>query len=200
MISYVSVAIIAGLDEVGRGCLAGPVVAAACIFDKKLFKGKKIPRIADSKQMTEEEREETYAFLTEHALFGVGFSPATTVDAIGIIGATEHAMQEALCELSQKIKPTYLLIDGRDHFWFDIPHSSIIRGDQSEPCISPASIIAKVTRDRYMKEIEATYPGFGFGEHKGYGTPLHLRMLKRNGPCPLHRRTFLRRIEIVTKV
>jgi len=200
MISYVSVAIIAGLDEVGRGCLAGPVVAAACIFDKKLFRGKKIPRIADSKQMTEEERELAYAFLTEHVSYGVGFAAATVVDSIGIIGATEHAMQEALRELSQKTKPTYLLIDGRDHFWFDIPHSSIIRGDQSEPCISAASIIAKVTRDRYMKEIEAAYPGFGFSEHKGYGTPLHLRMLKRNGPCPLHRRTFLRRIEIVTKV
>jgi len=186
--------VIAGIDEAGRGCLAGPVVAAACIFDRKAFKGKRIPRIADSKQMTAAEREKAYEFLIAHVPYGVGMADASIVDAIGILGATEKAMQDAVLELSKTITPTYLLIDGRDRFWFDIPHSSIIHGDQKEACISAASVLAKVTRDRLMKGFEGAFPEYGFTDHKGYGTPFHLEILKRKGPCPLHRRSFLRNL------
>src|SRR3989344_9371091 len=193
--SFVSVAIIAGIDEAGRGCLAGPVVAAACIFDRQAFKGKRIPRIADSKQMTEAEREEAYEFLIAHVSYGVGMADASVVDSIGILGATEKAMQDAVLQLSRIITPTYLLIDGRDRFWFDIPHSSIIRGDQKEACISAASVLAKVTRDRLMRGFEEAFPDYGFTDHKGYGTPFHLEILRRKGPCPLHRRSFLRNLQ-----
>lgn len=192
-----SAAIIAGIDEAGRGCLAGPVVAAACIFDRTMFKKQKLPLITDSKQMTAEEREEAFTFLTKHCAYGVGEADAPTVDSIGILGATEKAMQRALAALMQIKIPTYLLIDGRDHFWFDIPHSSIIRGDESEDAIAAASVLAKVTRDRLMVSYDAKFPEFGFAEHKGYGTPFHFEILQRNGPCPLHRMTFLRRMRSV---
>lgn len=189
-------AIIAGIDEAGRGCLAGPVVAAACIFDSEAFKRKKIPKITDSKKMTPEEREEAFAFLEKNSLFGVGIAEASIVDASGILGATEHAMHQALAMLMKIVTPTYLLIDGCDHFWFDIPHSSIIRGDESEDCISAASILAKVTRDRLMVGYDGDFPGYGFAEHKGYGTPFHQAALRKAGPCLLHRRTFLRTMEL----
>ena len=192
-----SAAVIAGIDEAGRGCLAGPVVAAACIFDRAMFKKQKLPRITDSKQMTPEEREVAFLFLTEQCAYGVGEADAGTIDAIGILGATEAAMHQALAELMNTITPTYLLIDGRDHCWFDIPHSSIIRGDQSEDSIAAASILAKVTRDRLMTSYDTEFPGYSFGDHKGYGTPQHFEILQRNGPCPLHRKTFLRRISTV---
>jgi len=191
-------AIIAGIDEAGRGCLAGPVVAAACIFDRKTCKNEELPRITDSKKMSAEEREEAFAFLTQHCAYGVGRADAETVDAIGILGATEAAMHQALENLMQKVTPTYLLIDGRDHFWFDIPHSSIIHGDASEDAIAAASVLAKVTRDRLMVAYDREFPGFGFAEHKGYGTPFHFEILRRTGFCPLHRKTFLRTIHSVT--
>ena len=172
-------AIIAGLDEAGRGALAGPVVAAACVFERKTFGRKKIPRITDSKMMTEEEREEAFLFLTEKCAYGIGIVDASVIDEIRILAATERAMQEAVKELSQNTVPTYLLIDGRDQFWFDIPHSSIIRGDQSESCIAAASIIAKVTRDRLMIEADQEYAAYGFASHKGYGTEEHQKCLKK---------------------
>lgn len=183
--------IIAGIDEAGRGPLAGPVVAGACI-DIPLLK--EHPLIRDSKKLSEEQREEAFAWIEAHCQFGFGIVDASVIDAEGILTATERAMQEALAMLMKKKKPTYLLVDGRDKFWFDIPHSSIIGGDALEPCISAASIIAKVTRDRLMQQEAKRYPLYGFGEHKGYAAPLHIDMLKAHGPCPIHRLHFLRNI------
>ena len=186
--------IIAGIDEAGRGALAGPVVAAACVFSSKK---REVPRIDDSKRLTPEEREEAFAYLTTRCPYGVGVVGADIVDREGILGATERAMHGALAALSEITEPTYLLIDGQDHFWFDIPHSSIIRGDQSEVCIAAASVIAKVTRDRWMVAAAAKYPLYGFAEHKGYGTEEHFLRLRKFGPCPLHRRTFLRNLSSI---
>ena len=116
------------------------------------------------------------------------------VDRIGILAATEKAMQQALAMLSQKIIPTYLLVDGCDHFWFDYPHSSIIRGDDLEPSIAAASIIAKVTRDTLMIEAASRFPLYGFDRHKGYGSEEHIAMIKQHGPCALHRKSYLKNI------
>ena len=205
-----SIAIIAGIDEAGRGALAGPVVAAACVFDACHAEAARsvthttlsfespqddtVPKITDSKILTESQREESFTFITKNFSYGVGVTEAALVDSLGILGATEKAMQDAVQELRKKVQPTYLLIDGRDKFWFDLPHSSIIRGDQKETCIAAASIIAKVTRDRLMSGYEEEFPGYGFGQHKGYGTQMHYSSIQRKGTCPLHRLSFLRNL------
>ena len=185
-----SKAIIAGIDEVGRGALAGPVVAAACICSKEVWRGFR-KEIADSKMLTPAERDIAFDYFRLRSAYGIGVVEAAVIDREGILVATERAMQMALAALQKIIRPTYLLIDGRDKFWFDMPHSSIIRGDQSEVCIAAASIMAKVTRDRFMVQQDATFPLYGFRAHKGYGTPFHLAALRKFGPCPLHRRTYL---------
>ncbi len=178
-----------GIDEAGRGAVAGPVVAAACALPVR----KRFPvRIGDSKQLTLDEREASYAWLLVHCVYGVGVVPACEIDRIGILAATELAMQAAVAQVAAKAGPLYLLVDGRDAFWFDHPHSSIIRGDESEPCIGAASIIAKVTRDRLMTGYDLEYDGYCFAEHKGYGTPGHFLRIRRQGMSTLHRRTFLR--------
>lgn len=119
---------------------------------------------------------------------------AEEVDELGILGATEKAMQLAVADLAQHVTPTLLLVDGRDTFWFDYPHISIIRGDQTEKCISAASIIAKVTRDRFMIEQSRKYPNYFFDQHKGYGTQKHCEAIMKHGSCPLHRMSFLKRL------
>jgi ribonuclease HII len=182
--------IIAGIDEVGRGALAGPVVAAACVCSKEVWKGFR-KKIMDSKMLSPKEREEGFIYLIEHCAYGVGSVSAAVIDREGILAATEKAMQKAVRMLTRSLQPTYLLIDGRDKFWFDVPHSSIIRGDETEECIAAASIIAKVTRDRFMCSEDANFPEYRFGEHKGYGTPDHQKRLRKHGPCLLHRRSFL---------
>ncbi len=187
----VSSPVIVGIDEAGRGPLAGPVVAAACVEIPAL---KKYTLIKDSKQMTPEEREEAFAWIEAHCTIGVGISDAAFIDAKGILAATETAMQQAVAMIAQHIQPTYLLIDGRDKFWFDYPHSSIIDGDSLEPCISAASIVAKVTRDRLMIKMAEEYPAYRFDVHKGYGTPLHQEMITKYGPCAIHRKKFLRKM------
>lgn len=164
------------------------MVAAACILRTTHVP----PFIRDSKQLTPQAREEAFAWIAAQAIFGIGSSGADTIDAIGILGATEQAMQDAVAALAASVTPTYLLVDGRDTFWFDYPHSSIIRGDEVEPCISAASILAKVTRDRLMREACPQHPAYGFSSHKGYGTAAHFAALTRHGPCALHRRSFLR--------
>lgn len=121
-------------------------------------------------------------------------SSHTDIDRIGILAATELAMQQALSMLAKTITPTYVLVDGRDHFWFDYPHSSIVRGDDTEPTIAAASIIAKVTRDRLMIEAAAQFPMYGFDRHKGYGSEEHIAAIRNYGPCALHRKSFLRNI------
>jgi len=105
-------------------------------------------------------------------------------------------MQLAVAKIAEAVTPTYLLVDGCDKFWFDYPHSPVIHGDDLEPCISAASIVAKVTRDRLMIEYDEKYPIYGFAYHKGYGTPEHIDLIRTRGPCPLHRTTFLSKIKI----
>lgn len=209
-----STGVIAGIDEVGRGALAGPVVAAACVLRAPLFprkrpfmswspvrteKQKGFCLIADSKKLTPEQREESLKWIQTNCVFGVGMTAASDIDAIGILGATERAMQEAVRNLAKILQPTYLLVDGRDKFWFDYSHSSIIRGDESESCIAAASIVAKVTRDRLMVESAKDFPHFGFDKHKGYGTEYHYQALRTHPPCILHRRSFLASAELVTQ-
>lgn len=193
--------IIVGIDEAGRGPLAGPVVAAAVHLPQLLKKTRrggwtipKIGRLFDSKQLDEAEREIAYAWITQTCSWGISLVEAHEIDEIGILEATNKAMNGALIMLAEKITPTYLLVDGRDKFWFDYPHSSIIRGDSLEPAIAAASIIAKVTRDRIMKDYAKTHPLYGFEGHKGYGAPLHIEAIKTYGPCTLHRQTYLRNI------
>lgn len=177
-----------GVDEAGRGALAGPVVAGACILPDLQF----LPiTIGDSKQMSPKQREESYEWLIRHCVYGVGMVDAATIDRIGILAATEIAMQKAVKTVSEKQSNLYVLIDGRDAFWFDWPHSSVIHGDGIEPCIGAASIIAKVTRDRWMTECAKEYAVYGFEGHKGYGAPEHFKAIKVHGKCPVHRRTFI---------
>lgn len=182
---------VAGIDEAGRGAFAGPVVAGACILPAS---GRIHPLIKDSKALSPLQREKAFVWIAKHCVFGVGRAEAEEVDAIGIIGATEKAMQQAVAMLAQKTLPTYLIIDGRDKFWFDYPHSSVINGDRLEPCISAASIVAKVMRDRWMVEYAKTFSQYGFEGHKGYGAPSHIQAIQTHGPCLLHRRTFIRRL------
>ncbi len=182
--------LIAGVDEAGRGSLAGPVVAAACILpDLRRFP---VP-IGDSKQMTEEERSVSFDWLIKNCIHGIGLMEASKIDRIGILAANEIAMQEAVRQVAAIHRDLYLLIDGRDKFWFDHPHSSIVRGDQSEQCIGAASILAKVTRDRHMVSLDSKFPQYGFAKHKGYGTPEHFAAIEKHGMCEIHRRSFLSR-------
>jgi len=180
---------IIGIDEAGRGALAGPVVAGACVLIESL-KGREY--IRDSKQLTSEQREEAYEWITGHCTWGIGIVEARFIDTNGILAATEKAMQEALATIEKFVIPTYLLVDGRDKFWFNYPHSAVIRGDESEPCISAASILAKVTRDRIMIEYGKDHP-YGFTEHKRYGTEEHFAAIEKHGVSSLHRRTFLQK-------
>lgn len=182
--------VIVGIDEAGRGALAGPVVAGACVLIRVLHS---MPLIRDSKQLSPSQREDAYEWITHHCCFGVGMADAQYIDEHGILAATEHAMQKALQVVEKEVTPTYLLIDGRDKFWFDYAHSSVIRGDESEPCIAAASIIAKVTRDRLMVSHELAMQ-YGFTQHKGYGTPTHYSKITAHGISPLHRTTFLRNV------
>ncbi|MDD5102830.1 MAG: ribonuclease HII [Candidatus Peribacteraceae bacterium] len=187
--TQISQAIIAGIDEAGRGALAGPVVAGACILPA----GIPLPRfIRDSKQLTPDVREEAFSWIAAHCAYGVGIADAAFIDAQGILAATEKAMQEAVAMLAQTVRPTYLLVDGRDKFWFDYPHTAIIDGDNIEPCIAAASIVAKVTRDRLMVELDTQFPAFGFAAHKGYGVPEHFAAIGKIGMCAIHRQSFLR--------
>jgi len=193
--------IIAGIDEAGRGPLAGPVVAAACILPcpvTPIGEGRwqlKAERgagciVGDSKQLSARQREAAFSVLDAVCVHGIGIVDAPIIDRVGILEATQLAMQQAVARLAKRCKPTYLLVDGRDRFWFDVPHSSVIRGDSLEPAIAAASILAKVTRDRLMIEADAVFPHYGFARHKGYGTPEHREAMERHGLCVLHRKTF----------
>lgn len=183
--------VIVGIDEAGRGPLAGPVVAGACVLMDALITH---PLIRDSKQLSPQQRDEAFAWIDANCVFGFGVSDAAMIDGQGILAATEHAMQQAVAMIERIIRPTYLIVDGRDRFWFDYPHSSVIDGDAKEPCIAAASIVAKVTRDRMMPAFDAQYPGYNFSGHKGYGSPEHIAAIRALGPCPLHRSSFLRNI------
>ncbi|EPH94670.1 ribonuclease HII [Enterococcus faecalis 13-SD-W-01] len=175
---------IAGIDEVGRGPLAGPVVAAAVILPKNY----ELLGLNDSKQLSEKKREELYEKITENALaVGIGVIEESIIDQVNIYEASKLAMIQAVEQLT--IQPTYLLIDA---MVLDLPiqQEKIIKGDARSVSIAAASVIAKVYRDRMMKEYEALYPGYGFAKNAGYGTQEHLNGLKENGITPIHRKTF----------
>ena len=180
--------LIAGIDEVGRGALMGPVMAAAVILPEKV-KGRWKSRVRDSKQLTAKAREFLYDFITEAAVaYGIGSSSNNEIDAVGIAKATRLAMVRAIKQLDPQ--PQFLLIDYvrlKESYY---PQKGIVDGDSLCFSIACASIIAKVTRDRIIIEMDKEYPGYGFAEHKGYGTEEHLACLQINGPCPLHRRSF----------
>ncbi len=187
----ISATVIVGIDEAGRGALAGPVVAAACVLPRLDH----FPvKVGDSKQMTSSQRELASRWLIKSCIHGIGFVEAHEIDRIGILAANELAMQLAVEQIAAIHPHLYLLVDGRDAFWFDHPHSSIIGGDAIEPCIGAASIIAKVARDKRMSGLRRKYPRFAFEKHKGYGTPEHFEELKKHGACEVHRRSFLRNL------
>ena len=177
---------IAGIDEAGRGALAGPVVAAAVILPEK-FRHR---RLNDSKQLLPEKREEIYRDLTANdaIAWAVGIVDSVEIDAINILRATHKAMRAALASLG--VRPDHVLIDGLPVFPFPLPQTAIIDGDCYSLSIAAASVIAKVTRDTIMRDFCARFPEYCFSQHKGYGTELHLIKLHEHGPCPIHRRSF----------
>lgn len=178
--------LIAGIDEAGRGPLAGPVVAAACIIPEKcFFKG-----IDDSKKLSAQQREELFGEITAHkeVIYAIGSASHGEIDHLNIYQATIQAMLQAVSGLS--MVPDMLLVDGLHLKHASIPCQKIIKGDSLSQSIAAASILAKVTRDRIMLEYDAQYPNYGFKNHKGYATPEHLEALGKHGRCPIHRLSF----------
>lgn len=181
------IARIAGVDEAGRGPLAGPVVAAAVVLPEK-FRHKVLN---DSKQLSHRRREEIYAELTarEEIAWAVAIAEVEEIDRINILRATHEAMRRAVAALA--LSPDHVLIDGLPVRPFPVEQTALVGGDAQSFSIAAASVIAKVTRDRIMVEMDARHPGYEFARHKGYGTALHLAKLRAHGPCPIHRRSFL---------
>lgn len=181
---------IAGVDEAGRGCLAGPVVAGACILPAEY----ELPGLNDSKQLTAKKREILYGLIREQAVaWAVGVSWSPEIDEINILQATFRAMGRAVRHL--KTEPCFLRIDGnktipRHALGCDVPQEYVIKGDGKIPAISAASILAKTFRDRLMVKLAKRYPGYGISQHMGYGTKTHMEAIKELGPCRLHRMTF----------
>lgn len=177
--------LIAGVDEAGRGPLAGPVIAAAVILDPK----RPIKGLADSKTLTAEEREALFETIIARSLcYGVGRADVAEIDHHNILRASLIAMARAVSSLS--IKPGETWVDGTFCPDIDGPVQVFVKGDEKFPVISAASIVAKVIRDREMQELDKIYPGYGFAQHKGYSTPQHFEALGRLGACPIHRRSF----------
>ena len=177
--------VIAGIDEAGRGPLAGPVVAACVV----LTDGVELPGVRDSKVMTPEQREVAYGLIHERAeAVGVGVVDVAEIDRMNILRASHHAMRCAV--EAMPVRPELVLIDGLPVHPFPILQMALVKGDGRSISIAAASVVAKVTRDRIMQEYEAVYPGYGFAEHKGYSTSEHLDRLRSLGPCPIHRRSF----------
>ncbi|MCZ6538832.1 MAG: ribonuclease HII [Chloroflexi bacterium] len=181
--------LIAGVDEVGRGTLAGPVVAAAAILPGPVPDDRK-ELVKDSKVLSAVQRQQAFDWLVGWCVsHGVGACTANEIDSIGIVPATRLAMSRAIAELDPR--PDHLLIDAVELHSVPIPQSSIVRADSRSQSVAAASIIAKVTRDRLMAHIfESEYPGYGFAAHKGYGTTMHMAALKELGVSPIHRRSF----------
>jgi ribonuclease HII len=177
--------LIAGVDEAGRGPLAGPVIAAAVILDAD----QPIEGLTDSKQLSESRREELAGIIKQHALaWAVGRAEVEEIDALNILQASLLAMQRAVEGLS--VAPQHVMVDGNRCPKFPCPASAIVKGDSLVPAISAASIIAKVTRDREMLQLDQQYPGYGLQSHKGYPTKKHIEALNRLGVSPIHRTTF----------
>ena len=181
--------LICGVDEAGRGPLAGAVCAAAVILPPDL----ELEGLNDSKKLSEKRREALYPLICEQALaYGIAFASEQEIDELNILQATFLAMRRAVGQLGQK--PDLALVDGnREPDFGGIPVRTIIKGDSRSANIAAASILAKVTRDRFMLEQDAVYPQYGFAVHKGYGTQKHYAALREFGPCPIHRRSFLKK-------
>ena len=178
---------VCGVDEAGRGPLSGPVVAAACILPA----GCVIPGLNDSKKLTPKQRDRLFDAVRESALsYAVGMASPEEIDELNILNATMLAMRRAIEELP--VPADFALIDGNCARGIAIPHKTVISGDALSVSIAAASILAKVTRDRICLENDREYPEYGFAKHKGYGTKEHMDALRRLGPCPLHRRSFLK--------
>lgn len=178
---------IAGIDEVGRGPFAGPVVTAAVILPKDFMQ----PYINDSKKLSEEMREKLFDIIMENAIgVGIGIVQSDRIDEINILQATYEAMRQAVETLA--VKPQQLLVDAVHIPGINIPQASIVKGDEKSISIAAASIIAKVTRDRMMIGYDELFPGYQFAKNKGYGTSEHIEALKKIGPCPIHRRSFIK--------
>ena len=179
---------ICGVDETGRGPLAGPVCAAAVILPPNLV----IPGLNDSKKLTDKKRRELAPLIREQALaYGIAFATHEEIDSINILQATFLAMKRAIAQLEGKAD--FALIDGNRETDFGIPCQTVIKGDSRSANIAAASVLAKVTRDLYMEELAEKYPQYGFEIHKGYGTKAHYAALTEHGMCDAHRRTFLRK-------
>jgi ribonuclease HII len=176
---------IAGLDEVGRGPLFGPVVAAAVILQRGCI----LPGLTDSKKLSEKKRSQLEPEIRANAVaWAIAAVDAETIDRINIRQASLLAMRRAVEQLA--LSPDFLLIDGRDTISWDCPQQAVIQGDATSFSIAAASVLAKVHRDRLMFEFDAAFPGYGLAQHKGYGCPAHLTALARLGPTPLHRKSF----------
>jgi ribonuclease HII len=184
---------LAGVDEAGRGPLAGPVVAAAVILPAAWANGGFDERLADlndSKQLTEAQRESFFQILTTHPDIrsAVAIVDAATIDRINILQATHRAMNLALAKM--RPQPQHVLVDGRPVKSMTSPQTALVKGDARSYSIAAASVLAKVTRDRLMHDYHRQFPDYGFAEHKGYGTPQHLAAITAHGPCAIHRRSF----------
>ena len=181
--------IICGVDEAGRGPLAGPVCAAAVILPANLD----IPGLTDSKKLSDKRRRELYPVIKEQAIaYGIGFANQEEIDQMNILQATFLAMQRAMDQL--EVKPELALIDGNRQKDFGLPVETVVKGDSLSASIAAASVLAKVTRDDVMLAMAEEYPGYGFEIHKGYGTKAHYEALQKLGPCPIHRMTFLKKL------
>ena len=181
--------LICGVDEAGRGPLAGPVCAAAVILPKGLV----IPGLNDSKKLSDKRRRELFPIIQQEAVsFGIAFASQEEIDEINILQATFLAMRRAMEQLNPQ--PEFDLIDGNRETDFGVPCKTVIKGDSLSANIAAASVLAKVTRDNWMMEAAEKYPGYGFEIHKGYGTKAHYAALEKLGPCPIHRRSFLKKL------
>ena len=194
------VELIAGIDEAGRGPLAGPVVVAGVIMPKDSM----IEGVNDSKKISEKKRERIYEVIINEAIaYGVGIVSQTDIDRINILNATKMGLRLAIKDIEEDLKkkkrsfekPDIILVDALTKIDTDnIPYKSIIKGDAKSYSIAAASIVAKVTRDRIMRQWDEVYPMYGFEKHKGYGTAAHIKAIKEYGLCPLHRRSFVKNI------
>ena len=182
------VEVICGVDEAGRGPLAGPVCAAAVILPPHV----QIPGLNDSKKLSDKRRRELFPVICEQALaYGIAFATEQEIDEINILQATFLAMERALAQL--KIRPDLVLIDGNRQKDFGLPVKTVVKGDSLSANIAAASVLAKVTRDDFMVRHAEQFPEYGFEIHKGYGTKAHYAALEQYGPCPIHRKTFLKK-------
>lgn len=180
---------VAGVDEVGRGAWAGPLVAAAVVIEPwELPHCRPLTRfVRDSKALTTAQRQRVFARLIHRLRWAIGVVTREELDALGMTASNHLVLERAIAALAHP--PEYVLVDGT-HFRFAFPHRQVIDGDQKIFCVAAASVIAKVTRDQWMEQLDRQYPGYGFGRHKGYGTSAHQAALTRFGPCPIHRRSF----------